>query len=122
LLPEAAEPFARQVAGHPAAARLWTERCCPYEAARALAESDAEAPLREALAAFERLGAQPMAAVVARRLRERGIDDAEDGTPLGVEFLNASRGVDLADIPQAAEIAATLRARGFKVLEVTGAD
>lgn len=51
---------------------------------------------------------------------ERGIDYAEDGTPLGVEFLNASRGVDLTDIPRAAEIAATLRARGFKILERAG--
>jgi predicted ATPase/DNA-binding CsgD family transcriptional regulator len=70
---EAAEPFQRQIAGDwAAAARLWRERSCPYEVARALAESDEEAPLREALATFERLGARPMASFVARRLRERG--------------------------------------------------
>ena len=47
---------------------------------------------------------------------ERGIDRAADERPLGVEFLHASRGVDLTDIPRADEIAALLAARGFKVL------
>ena len=53
---------------------------------------------------------------------ERGIDYAEDGTRVGVEFLNASRGVDLTDIPRADEIAATLKARGFRILAGIGID
>jgi DNA-binding NarL/FixJ family response regulator len=74
LLTSAAAPFARQIAGDwPAAARLWRERHCPYEAARALAESEQQAALLEALATFERLGARPMAALVTRRLREIGV-------------------------------------------------
>jgi hypothetical protein len=39
---------------------------------------------------------------------ERGVDYAEDGTPVGVEFLNVSRGVDLTDVPRSDEIAAAL--------------
>jgi DNA-binding CsgD family transcriptional regulator len=71
--PEMAEPVARQVAGDPAgAAAAWRALGCPYEEARALAESDDEPSLRRALGTFERLGARPMAALTARRLRERG--------------------------------------------------
>jgi len=48
---------------------------------------------------------------------ERGVDYAADGTPIGVEFLNASRGVDLTAIPRADEIATALeRVRGNRVL------
>jgi hypothetical protein len=43
------------------------------------------------------------------RAYERGVDNAEDGTPVGVEFLGVSRGVDLTDVPRADEIAALLR-------------
>jgi DNA-binding CsgD family transcriptional regulator len=69
-----ARPFALQIAGQPLeAARAWRELGCPYEAARALSESDDEAALREALAEFERLGAQPMIQWVSQRLRELGI-------------------------------------------------
>ena len=51
------------------------------------------------------------------RQYERGVDYAEDDTPIGVEFLNVSRGVDLTEIPRAAEIAAALeRVRGIRVL------
>ena len=46
---------------------------CPYEAALALAQADDDAPLRHALAELQRLGARPAAAIVARRLRERGV-------------------------------------------------
>jgi DNA-binding NarL/FixJ family response regulator len=53
-----------------AAADRWRALGCPYEAAAALADSDQEPQLREALAELERLGAQPLAAAVARRLRE----------------------------------------------------
>jgi hypothetical protein len=50
---------------------LWTEPSCPYEAALALADADEEEPLR-ALDELQRLEARPAAALVARRLRERG--------------------------------------------------
>lgn len=45
----------------------------PYEAALALAESDDEDDLRRALDELQSLGAGPAAAIVARRLRERGV-------------------------------------------------
>ena len=45
-------------------------RGCPYEAARALADAEAEPPLRDALASLERLGAAPAARVVRQRLRD----------------------------------------------------
>jgi DNA-binding CsgD family transcriptional regulator/tetratricopeptide (TPR) repeat protein len=69
----AAEPYALQMSGEWArAAELWTELGCPYEAALALADADDEDALRRALEELQRLGAQPAAAIVARRLRERG--------------------------------------------------
>jgi DNA-binding NarL/FixJ family response regulator len=71
--PGCAEPYALQMRGEwRAAAALWTDLGCPYEAACALAESDDEDALRQALSAFERLGARLDAALVARRMRELG--------------------------------------------------
>ncbi len=68
-----AEPYALQLAGEWArAAELWTELGCPYEAALALADADEEEPQRLALEELQRLEARPAAAIVARRLRERG--------------------------------------------------
>ena len=54
------------------AAKLWAEIGCPYEAALALAGADDDEALRGALAELQRFGARPAAAIVARRLRERG--------------------------------------------------
>lgn len=69
-----AEPYRLQLAGEPeAAAEAWRARHCPYEAARALAEVDAEGPLREALAEFVRLGAAPAVKLVQERLRALGV-------------------------------------------------
>jgi len=69
----AAEPYAVQIAGDWArAAELWTEIGCPYEAALALADADDDGALRRALVELQRLGAQPAAEIVGRRLRERG--------------------------------------------------
>lgn len=69
----AALPYRLQIAGDWAgAAAIWDELGCPYEAARARADSADEKNLREALVAFEQLGAQPAAAAVARRLRAGG--------------------------------------------------
>jgi len=68
-----AEPFARQIAGDwQGAAALWAQIGCPYEQALALADGDAEG-MRNALALFERLGAQPVMALVRRRLRQQGV-------------------------------------------------
>ena len=67
------EPYALQMQGDcRAAADQWADLGCPYEAARALSESDRVNDLREAFAEFDRLGARPAAAHVAHRLRELG--------------------------------------------------
>jgi DNA-binding CsgD family transcriptional regulator/tetratricopeptide (TPR) repeat protein len=71
---EAAEPYALQLAGRPTeAAALWREVGCPYEAALALADADGEEPMRRAHAELLALGAGPATAIVARRLRDRGV-------------------------------------------------
>jgi DNA-binding CsgD family transcriptional regulator len=70
---DAPEPYALQAAGEWAlAAERWRALGCPYDAAWALAETGQDADLRAALAEMQRLGARPAAAVVSRRLRERG--------------------------------------------------
>ncbi len=72
--PTAARPFALQIAGDwQAAARAWEELGCPYEQAMALADAEAEGPLRAALALCEGLGAAPLAAILRRKLRASGI-------------------------------------------------
>jgi DNA-binding CsgD family transcriptional regulator/tetratricopeptide (TPR) repeat protein len=72
--PGAAEPYALQIAGDwRRAAALWQEIGCPYEAALALCDADDADTLRHALDELRRLGAEPAAAIVARRLRERGV-------------------------------------------------
>jgi DNA-binding CsgD family transcriptional regulator len=70
---EAAGPYALEIAGYwPAAAAQWRELGCPYEAALALAETDDQDTLRQALDQLRALGATPAEALVARRLRKRG--------------------------------------------------
>ncbi len=70
----AAEPYALSLAGEPAqAANVWRELGCPYEAALALADGDASEPLRRAHEELQALDARPAAAIVARKLRERGV-------------------------------------------------
>jgi DNA-binding NarL/FixJ family response regulator len=54
------------------AADAWAHIGMPYERALALAEGPEEA-LREALTILDALGAGPLAAIVRRRLRERGV-------------------------------------------------
>ena len=71
--PDCPEPFALQFAGQwQEAAHAWRQLGCPYEEARALAEGDAEAQ-RAALAQFEYLGADAMAARLRRTLRQSGV-------------------------------------------------
>jgi DNA-binding CsgD family transcriptional regulator/tetratricopeptide (TPR) repeat protein len=68
-----AEPFAIHLSGDwRQAAELWDRLGCPYEAALALADAGDPAVLRRALDALLDLGSGPVAALVARRLRERG--------------------------------------------------
>jgi DNA-binding CsgD family transcriptional regulator len=68
-----AEPYRLMLAGEwRAAASAWERIGMPYEQALALAEGPEEA-LREALAILDELGAGPLAAIVRRRLRERGV-------------------------------------------------
>jgi DNA-binding CsgD family transcriptional regulator/tetratricopeptide (TPR) repeat protein len=74
LEPFVEEPYAAQLAGDwERASALWVELGCPYEAALALADADNEVPLRRAHEQLLALGARPAAAIVARRLRERGV-------------------------------------------------
>jgi hypothetical protein len=74
--PQAAEPYALQLAGDWAgAAELWSELGCPYEEALARAAADDEGALRRSHAGLGRLGARAAAAIVARRLRQMGVRD-----------------------------------------------
>jgi DNA-binding CsgD family transcriptional regulator/tetratricopeptide (TPR) repeat protein len=61
------------------AAAAWEELGCPYEAALALSEADDDDALRRSLAALQGLGARAPAAMVARRLRRRGVRDLPRG-------------------------------------------
>lgn len=68
-----ASPFSRQMRGDWAgAAAAWNALGCPYEAARALADSHDEAALRSALATFEQLDARQAAQHVKRHLQVMG--------------------------------------------------
>jgi DNA-binding CsgD family transcriptional regulator len=97
---EAGGPFAAQLAGDwLRAAELWDELGCPYEAALALAEADDEDALRRSFEELQRLGAHPAAAIVARRLRERG-----------------ARGVPRGPRPATRENPANLTSRELEVL------
>jgi DNA-binding CsgD family transcriptional regulator len=70
----AGSPHGLELVGSCAGARaLWVEAGCPYEAALSLADADDEARLRLALEELLVLGARPAAAMLARRLRERGV-------------------------------------------------
>jgi len=84
--PSAAEPYALQIAGEwRRAAHLWAELGCPYEHALALAEADEDEPVLQALEELQRLGARPAAAIVARRLRERGAKGLPRGPRPGTQ-------------------------------------
>ena len=75
-----AKAHALQMSGDWAqASERWTELGCPYEAMLALADADEEEPLRRALGELQALEARPAAAIVARRLRERGVRELPRG-------------------------------------------
>jgi DNA-binding CsgD family transcriptional regulator/tetratricopeptide (TPR) repeat protein len=68
------EPYALELAGqHERASEAWARLGCPYHAALALAGADDVDALRRSLEGLQRLDAAPAAAIVARRLRERGV-------------------------------------------------
>jgi DNA-binding CsgD family transcriptional regulator len=68
-----AEPYALEITGRwREAAAAWQQLGCPLERARALADGDAPAQ-QQALADFDRLGAQAAAEALRRRLREAGV-------------------------------------------------
>ena len=75
-----AEPYRLSIAGEwRQAAERWRELGCPYEAALALSDADDEDALRQAFDELSALGARPAAAIVARRLRERGVRSVPRG-------------------------------------------
>ncbi len=47
---------------------------------------------------------------------ERRVDYAADGTPIGIELLCVSEGVDLSNLPRVDEVTAALRQLGIRVL------
>lgn len=68
-----AEPYAAQLHGDwQRAVDLWQGIGCTYQAALAAADAGDEQVARTALDDLQALGARPAAAIVARRLRERG--------------------------------------------------
>ncbi len=98
----AAEPYRLSINGEwAAAAEFWTQLGCPYESALALADADDDDALRQALEDLQRLGARPAAAIVARRLRERG-----------------ARGLPRGPRPETRQNPAGLTARELEVLEL----
>ena len=69
-----AAPFRLAIEGDWArSAAMWSDLGCPYEAALARAGSDDHAVVRQSIADLQQLGAWPAAAIIARRLRERGV-------------------------------------------------
>jgi ATP/maltotriose-dependent transcriptional regulator MalT len=97
---ETAGPYALEIAGDRSRAPAqWRELGCPYESALALADADDEDSLRRALSELQALGAVPAAAIVARRLRERG-----------------ARGLPRGPRPQTRANSAGLTARELEVL------
>ena len=68
-----ADPYRWMIQGEwRAAANAWARLNCPFEQALALSEGDAPAKI-EALAIFERLGAQPAVKMLKARLRHEGV-------------------------------------------------
>ena len=70
---------------------------------------------READAVYVKLSDQPYA--FGEDIdHERRVDYAADGTPIGIELLCASEGVDLSHLPCVDEVTAALRQLGIRVL------
>jgi DNA-binding NarL/FixJ family response regulator len=97
-----ADPYRLELAGDwRGAAQVWHELGCAYDSALATSRSDDEEELRGALETLHQLGARATGAVVARRLRERGV-----------------RGVPRGPRPSTRENPASLTSREVEVLEL----
>jgi DNA-binding CsgD family transcriptional regulator/tetratricopeptide (TPR) repeat protein len=76
------QQFSLELAGDYAqAAAAWEKLECPYNAAWVLSLSDDEDDLQRSHAVLSKLGARPAAAIVARKLRERGARVARGPRP-----------------------------------------
>ena len=97
------EPYSLTLEGEREAAAAWWEaHHCPFEAALALTDSESDSALHEALSRLQELDARPAAAIVARRLRDRGAR----GLPRGPRA--ATRGNPAGLTPREAEVLALL--------------
>jgi DNA-binding CsgD family transcriptional regulator len=97
-------PYGLSIAGAWAeAGGRWRNIGCPYEAALAFAEGGDPVAARDAIDELRRLGARPAAAIVARRLRDRGV-----------------RGVPRGPRPRTSENPSGLTAREVEVLALLG--
>jgi DNA-binding CsgD family transcriptional regulator/tetratricopeptide (TPR) repeat protein len=96
------KPYELELAGDcGASAAVWERLECPYKAAITRAFSDDEDDLRQSHEALLSLGARPAAAIVARKLRERG-----------------ARGLTRGPRPETREHPAGLTGREAEVLEL----
>jgi uncharacterized protein YuzE len=49
----------------------------------------------------------------------RLVDEASDGSPLGIEFISASQGVNLSNLPRATEVERAIGGSGFSIPVLT---
>ena len=97
-------PYALELAGdYAAAAAWWRAAGCPFEEAVTLTRSGDGADLRDALALFASLGADPAAALVRQMMRAAG----EPSVPRGPRAATRANGNGLT--PREAEVLALLR-------------
>lgn len=108
------EPYALSLAGEtePAAA-WWAAHSCPYDAALALSDSDVDSSLHEALSGLQELDSRAAAAIVARRLRDRGAR----GLPRGPRAATRNNPAGLT--PREADVLALLE-QGLTNPEIAG--